>query len=249
MRTGDTLSSWLTVILSLAAAIAVGFGVYLACGREDTEVLESPLMFSVARQLVEGPWGLYGPFGVKNPAVLIHAPLYYRLAALFAWPIHRAGVDPVWASFVAGRAISFVGLCCTVAAAYRLARVDGARSRVGLVGRTSDRGIAGRRRDALLRSPRHAGRRAADDGSPSCSLVIGSPAIGRCPFASGFWGIRARRLHQTAFCSRAGDQCVLLLAAACVTGRLPFKFVSSRIGSRPGDRALGLWDRGTGERR
>ena len=100
---GDTLSTWLTVIFSLAAVVAVGFGAYLACGREDTEVLESPLMFSVGRQLVYGPWGLYGPFGAQNPLVLIHAPFYYHLAALLAWPIYLAGVDPVWAALAVGQ--------------------------------------------------------------------------------------------------------------------------------------------------
>ncbi len=39
-------------------------------------------MLSVARQLVFGPSELYGPFGGSNPLVLIHAPLYYRAAAL-----------------------------------------------------------------------------------------------------------------------------------------------------------------------
>jgi hypothetical protein len=81
---------------------------------------------------VHGPWGLYGPFGAQNPLVLIHAPVYYHLAALLAWPFYRAGVDPVWAALAVGRAISFVGLAWTGAAAYRLARIDGTRPRAGL---------------------------------------------------------------------------------------------------------------------
>jgi hypothetical protein len=228
MRAGDTLSSWLTVILSLAAAIVVGFGVYLACGREDTEVLESPLMLSVARQLVAGPWGLYGPFGAKNPLVLIHGPLYYRLAALIAWPIHRAGVAPVWASFAAGRAISFVGLCCTVAAAYSLARVDGARPRAGLWAALL---IAG--------SP-------VVDVMPYCvrpdmlgvalqttgvllvlsSLEVPRSAGGRLPIAFGAFGLAACVKQQFL---TAPAVSVLLLLAACVTGRLRFKFVARAL--------------------
>ena len=71
--------------------------------------MESPLMLSVARQLVVGPWELYGPFGGSNPLVLIHAPLYYRAAALLAWPMARAGLHPVDAARLAGRLISALG--------------------------------------------------------------------------------------------------------------------------------------------
>ena len=37
--------------------------------------MESPLILSVARQLVNGPSELYGPFGGGNPLVLIRAAL------------------------------------------------------------------------------------------------------------------------------------------------------------------------------
>ena len=103
----------------------------MALGEEDTEVLESPLMLSVARQLVVGPGELYGPFGGSNPLVLIHAPLYYRVAALAAWPMARAGLDPVTAARVAGRSLSALGLLATLAAAYRLARLGGGSRRAG----------------------------------------------------------------------------------------------------------------------
>ena len=73
-RTGAWASAWVTAVLSAAAAVAVIFGVFLALGQEDTEPLESPLLLSVARQLMRGPWELYGPFGGRNPLVLIHAP-------------------------------------------------------------------------------------------------------------------------------------------------------------------------------
>jgi hypothetical protein len=109
----------------------LGFWVSMALMPEDTEALESPLVLAAARQLVEGPWGLYGPYGKQNPLVLIHAPLYYHLAALGAWPLARAGLDPVSAALVAGRSLSVLGLLATLAAAYRLARLDEAPRRVG----------------------------------------------------------------------------------------------------------------------
>jgi hypothetical protein len=93
--------------------------------------MESPLMLSVARQLIAGPRDLYGPFDGFNPLVLIHAPLYYRAAALLAWPMARAGLDPVVAARVAGRLISAAGLAATMAAAYRLGRLGGRPRRAG----------------------------------------------------------------------------------------------------------------------
>jgi len=97
----------------------------MALSREDTEAVESPLVLSVARQLDNGPRGLYGPYGGRYPLVLIHAPLYYRLAALAAWPLHRAGLDSVSAALAAGRVLSGFGFLATVAAAYRLGRLGG----------------------------------------------------------------------------------------------------------------------------
>ena len=100
-------------------------------GRSDVDKYESPLMLSVGRQLVAGPWGLYGPFGGSNPLVLIHAPLYYRAAGLLAWPLARAGLHPVDAARVAGRALSALGLVATMGAAYRLGRLGGLPPRAG----------------------------------------------------------------------------------------------------------------------
>jgi len=223
-RAGGTLSTWLTVIFSLAAVIAVGFGVYLACGQEDTEVLESPLMLSVARQLVEGPWELYGPFGARNLLVLIHAPLYYRLAALLAWPVYRTGVDPIWAALVAGRAISFVGLGWTVAAAYRLARIDGARPRAGLWAalliaaspvidvmpyavRPDMLGIALQTTGVLLVLSTLQSARSAGAVLPAAFAAFGLAACIKQQFVA------------------APAVSALLLVSACVAGKLPYKFV------------------------
>jgi len=124
-------SVWVTAVLAVSAAGAVGIGVLLALIVHDAEALESPLMLSVARQLFNNPWELYGPFGARNLLVLIHAPLYYHLAALLAWPMARAGLDPVTAALVAGRSLSMLSWALTLAAAWRLARLDGAPARAG----------------------------------------------------------------------------------------------------------------------
>jgi hypothetical protein len=130
-RAGAKTSAWVTGILSAAAAAAVTFGVSMAVSPEDAEPLESPLLLSVALQLVRGPWELYGPFGSMNPYVLIHAPLYYHAAAFVAWPLYLVGLNPVWAAMAAGRSLSFAALGWTLAIAYRIARLDGMPRRVG----------------------------------------------------------------------------------------------------------------------
>ena len=83
-------SAWVTTALVLGACTLVPW-LFMALERDDVEASESPLVLAVARQLTHGPRELYGPFGGGNPLVLIHPPLYYRLAALGAWPLARAG--------------------------------------------------------------------------------------------------------------------------------------------------------------
>jgi hypothetical protein len=122
---------WITLVLGVSTILAVGFGGILILGREDNESLESPLMLSIARQRLAGPWELYGPFGASNPLVLIHAPLYYHAAALAAWPLTLVGLDPISAARFAGRLLSFAGLALTAVAAYHLARLGGTRARAG----------------------------------------------------------------------------------------------------------------------
>jgi hypothetical protein len=119
------------VVLGAAAAIALAYWMSRAAIPEDTDPLESPLVMSVARQLVAGPSGLYGPFGGENPLVLIHAPLYYRLAALLAWPLYRAGWDTVTAALLAGRSLSTIGLLATLWLVARLAQFGGMPTRAG----------------------------------------------------------------------------------------------------------------------
>ncbi len=112
-------------MLAVSAVVFLSFRLLLGLGEADTDLYESPLMLSVARQLIAGPGELYGPFGGRNPLVLIHAPLYYRVAALIAWPMAFAGLHPITAAQLAGRFLSALGLIATLAAAYRLARRDG----------------------------------------------------------------------------------------------------------------------------
>ncbi len=130
-RPGSWASGWITLVLGLSAIFAVGFGGMLILGREDNEALESPLMLSVARQLLAGPLELYGPFNARNPLVLIHAPLYYHAAALAAWPLTFLGLDPISAARFAGRLLSFAGLALTAVAAYHLARLGAASAWAG----------------------------------------------------------------------------------------------------------------------
>jgi hypothetical protein len=125
-------SAWLTGVLGTAAALAVGFGLLLAASPLDTEAIESPLLLAVARQLHAGPWGLYGPYGGQNPLVTIHAPLYYHLAALAAWPLYHLGLQSVSSALLAGRFLSILAYFGTLLAAYRIARLDGAPRRAGL---------------------------------------------------------------------------------------------------------------------
>jgi hypothetical protein len=123
-------SSWVTVCLAAGAGSFVAW-VAMAISLEDIEAVESPLALVVARELERGGGGLYGPFGSQNPLVLIHAPLYYRLAALAALPLWRAGFDPVSAALIGGRLLSAIGFLSTIAAAFGLARVGGLPARAG----------------------------------------------------------------------------------------------------------------------
>lgn len=119
------------IFLVAAAVISFGFWFALALSGDDVASMESPLLLSVARQLRHGPWELYGPFGARNPLVLIHAPFYYRLAALAAWPLAAAGGEPITSACFVGRGLSVMSLIVTAAVAYRLARLDGAGRRAG----------------------------------------------------------------------------------------------------------------------
>ncbi len=121
-RSRFCLSAWVTTFLATGACTLIPW-VFMAIERDDVEASESTLMLAVARQLTNGPGELYGPYGGSNPLVLIHPPLYYRLAALCAWPIMRAGADAETAARLAGRTLSLLGWAAMLAGAYVLARV------------------------------------------------------------------------------------------------------------------------------
>jgi hypothetical protein len=120
---------WVTAALAAGAATLVPW-VLMAARPDDTEALESPLVMAAAGQLIAGPAQLYGPYGGQNPRVLIHAPFYYRLTGLFAWPLVRLGVEPVPATLLVGRVLSMLGFLLALVAVYRLARL-GAGPRLG----------------------------------------------------------------------------------------------------------------------
>ena len=121
-----------TAVLAASAGVAVAYRVALGLGAEDADAFESSLAMSVARQLTDGPGGLYGPFGARNPLVLIHAPLFYRVAGLAAWPLARAGLGPFPASLAAGRSLSVLATAAALWMTARLARLDGAPVRTGV---------------------------------------------------------------------------------------------------------------------
>ncbi len=122
-------AAWVSALVTTALAIGACTlfpWLFMALERDDIEASESTLLLAVARQVAHGPRELYGPYGGGNPLVLIHPPLYYRLAALGAWPIARAGLRPESAALIAGRTISLAGWAATLAGAFFLARFQGA---------------------------------------------------------------------------------------------------------------------------
>lgn len=116
----------LTVLLAAAVIVYGGYHLTIATSPEDTNHLETPLALAVARQVTEGPSVLYGPFTGRRPLVLIHAPLYYRLAALGCWPLAALGIDPVTAALAAGRLVALGSFLLSLVIVARLARLDGA---------------------------------------------------------------------------------------------------------------------------
>jgi hypothetical protein len=116
---------WVTIALAVGAASLLPW-VLMELRPDDTEALESPLVAAAAGQLIDGPARLYGPYGGRNPRVLIHAPLYYRLTALLAWPLVHFRLDPVSACLVVGRFLSTLGFLVALVAVYHLARLGAA---------------------------------------------------------------------------------------------------------------------------
>jgi 4-amino-4-deoxy-L-arabinose transferase-like glycosyltransferase len=130
-RLGWWVAGWVTMMLVVSAGLVLAYWLPRVFLLEDTDALESPLVMTVARQVVEGPEGLYGPYGAQNPWVLMHPPLYYRLAALLAWPLRSGGWGGIAASLLAGRLLSLLALGATLLAAFRTARLGGGSRRAG----------------------------------------------------------------------------------------------------------------------
>ena len=122
----------LASLLILAVLVFQGYQAWIAFDRDDTNHLETPLLLATARQLLDGPSTLYGPFSGTHPLVLIHAPLYYRVVGLAAWPLARMGMEPVVATMIAGRLLSMLGLLGACIAAWKIARIDGETRAAGL---------------------------------------------------------------------------------------------------------------------
>ena len=120
---------WAT--LGAAALAHLVWCLVLLVGSDDTQHLETPLALAAAGQFEQGPGSLYGPFRGGNHRVLVHAPVYYRLTALVAWPLVKAGWEPLPACLAAGRGLSFLAFLGSLAVVGRLAVLDGAARRAG----------------------------------------------------------------------------------------------------------------------
>jgi hypothetical protein len=121
------------VLIAASAALYVGHELSNGLGRADSGYLETPLALALAGQLRDGFGTLYGPFTGSRPLVLIHAPLYYRLVGVAAWPFVSSGLDVLSTCLVAGRFFSFVATIVALVAAFRISRLDGAPRAAGVL--------------------------------------------------------------------------------------------------------------------
>ena len=74
---------WLVLLLAMIALAQVGYQVRIGLDPTDAGPFETVLARTVAGHFEAnaGPSRFYGPFDGSYPAVLMHAPLYYRLVA------------------------------------------------------------------------------------------------------------------------------------------------------------------------
>ena len=126
---------WLVLLLAMIALAQVGYQVRIGLDPTDAGPFETVLARTVAGHFEAnaGPSRFYGPFDGSYPAVLMHAPLYYRLVALAAWPAVAFGFDPLNASLVAGRLLSIAGTLLIVWGTLRLANLDRPGYQAGLL--------------------------------------------------------------------------------------------------------------------
>jgi hypothetical protein len=130
-----TRERWVRVLVFAALGVCAAVHSFLdlgqAFGPDDTQYQETTLDLVAAGQFLKGPGALYGPFQGGNHRVLVHAPLYYRLTGLVAWPLVSRGMNPLQGCFVAGRIISFASFLGCLLALDGLATLDGATRRGG----------------------------------------------------------------------------------------------------------------------
>lgn len=127
-RTLARRTAWTCLIAS--AVVYQLFNAWIGLGANDTENLESTLVYVAAGQFDLGPGSLYGPFSGLNPHVVIQAPLYYRLTWIAAKPLVALGIDRVAATLAAGRILSYLALIALLVISGRIASADGG-SRIG----------------------------------------------------------------------------------------------------------------------
>ena len=132
-RHTGAIRSLICGVLGVSAVLYLGFQISIALGTDDVGRFETTLAMSIAGQLTNGPRVLYGPYTAANHLVLIHAPLYYRLAALLAWPLLYWGLSLLTAAFIAGRSISLAATILCLVTVYRLSRLDGTSSGAGFM--------------------------------------------------------------------------------------------------------------------
>jgi len=122
-----------TLPLALAALVLIVLHAMLLFDPNDTHHLETPLALALARQVIDGPETLYGPYPAGRPWVIIHPPLYYRMCLPTLWGLTNGlGLPPEQAAMVAGRSLSALALVVVVILTTTLARLDGASNRAGL---------------------------------------------------------------------------------------------------------------------
>ena len=126
---------WLSWLLAGIAFVQVAYLVKIGLDPTDVGPFETVLARTVAGHFEAnaGPGRFYGPFDGSYPAVLMHAPLYYRLVALAAWPAVLLGFDPLNASLVVGRLLSIFGTLLILWGMGKLANLDRPGSRAGLL--------------------------------------------------------------------------------------------------------------------
>jgi hypothetical protein len=124
----------LLALLALAVAIQVGYYVFIGVQSGDVGPFETVLARAVAGHFEPGagPGRFYGPYDGGYPSVVMHAPFYYRLVALLAWPFVAAGFDGLNCALVAGRLVSVCAGMLLLAAVWGWARLGGRSVRAGL---------------------------------------------------------------------------------------------------------------------